>query len=44
MCPFGMALLQGGDVNSLRNILPEQVLVDILTERFQVSCLLCFIV
>lgn len=27
-------------MTTLRNILPEQVLVDILSERFQVSCLL----
>lgn len=28
-------------MTTLRNILPEQVLVDILTERFQVSELIC---
>lgn len=40
---FGLAWLQGGDVTTLRNILPEQVLVDILAERFQVSYSLLFL-
>lgn len=40
---FRLAWLQGGDVTTLRNILPEQILVDILAERFQVSYSLLFL-
>ncbi|XP_031731518.1 hydrocephalus-inducing protein homolog isoform X1 [Anarrhichthys ocellatus] len=32
-----LALCLGGDVTSLNNLFPEQLLVDILTERFQLS-------
>ena len=34
---FGVISLQGGDVTTLSGLLPEQLLVDILAERFQVS-------
>ncbi|XP_059190373.1 hydrocephalus-inducing protein homolog [Centropristis striata] len=39
-----LALCLGGDVSTLSNLLPEQLLVDILAERFQLSDCHCGIV
>lgn len=34
---FAVVSLQGLDATALSNLLPEQLLVDVLAERFQVS-------
>lgn len=35
---IGVMWFQGGDVATIGSLLPEQLLVDILAERFQVRC------